>query len=523
MGSGRIPPTPTRPCGYAAPAHPGDGATSVRPHSTMSATATGSTAGSRAFTYDTAGNMTGRPGPTGAAQTLTWDETGNLVDVSQGGVSVAKMVYGATGDRLVRQQNGATTVFVAGAQVTLTGTVVSATRYYSHHGQTVAARSGNTNADVTTLVPDWQGTTHMQINNSTGAITVQRQDPYGQPRGSAPTGWVGERGFVGGIKDATGLTRVGARDYDPVLGQFVTTDPQSGLDDPSQANAYAYAGNNPVTMSDPSGLKPLADGNYIYKGSNEAGWSLYTKPVVDKKGKVVKPAKLVLKENAPVKTKPSTTPKSKYPLLVLTKPAASPKKPANPALPTPPELKPLSAIPLRPVTRDVGGYCASFGGQVTLVSGGVSMCEVFDPGANQHAWLLSVNPLGFSDASMIPGKDGMRVGKLGAGASALVGPAFGRVTSDQGLAGLAGFTSQVGGSFGDGWALGSSYSSWPGSGSSLTFFGAGAGAGVTTRGKPGKIDGSVGAQPFGYSWVWVDPLQTCPAGEFPTSGGCFIK
>ena len=38
-----------------------------------------------------------------------------------------------------------------------------------HAGQTVAVRTGASNDTVTTLVADWQGTTHHQITNSTGA------------------------------------------------------------------------------------------------------------------------------------------------------------------------------------------------------------------------------------------------------------------------------------------------------------------------------------------------------------------
>ena len=103
------------------------------------------------------------------------------------------------------------------------------------------------------------------------------QDPYGNSRGTPPS-WIGERGFVGGTKDATGLTRIGARDYDPVLQRFITVDPLQDLADPLQWNPYLYANNSPITKSDPTGLwgggPSLIDGIYrpIYykdkKGKN---------------------------------------------------------------------------------------------------------------------------------------------------------------------------------------------------------------------------------------------------------------
>ena len=51
------------------------------------------------------------------------------------------------------------------------------------------------------------------------------------------------------VDPATGLYYANARWYNPSLGVFATTDP--ALADP---NTYRYAGNNPVTNTDPSGM-----------------------------------------------------------------------------------------------------------------------------------------------------------------------------------------------------------------------------------------------------------------------------
>ena len=51
------------------------------------------------------------------------------------------------------------------------------------------------------------------------------------------------------VDTATGLYYNNARWYNPSLGVFVTTDPVAA--DP---NTYRYAGNNPVTATDPSGM-----------------------------------------------------------------------------------------------------------------------------------------------------------------------------------------------------------------------------------------------------------------------------
>jgi RHS repeat-associated protein len=45
-------------------------------------------------------------------------------------------------------------------------------------------------------------------------------------RGTTGAGWQGTKGFVGGTTDATtGLTHLGARDYDPTTVRFISVDP----------------------------------------------------------------------------------------------------------------------------------------------------------------------------------------------------------------------------------------------------------------------------------------------------------
>src|SRR5690606_9919060 len=67
--------------------------------------------------------------------------------------------------------------------------------------------------------------------------------------------WVDDRGFLGKTHDEdTGLTHVGAREYDPVLGAFLSVDPLLEPQKHQSLNGYGYAENNPVTLSDPTGM-----------------------------------------------------------------------------------------------------------------------------------------------------------------------------------------------------------------------------------------------------------------------------
>ena len=53
---------------------------------------------------------------------------------------------------------------------------------------------------------------------------------------------------------APDLTHLGAREYDPNTGRFISVDPLMDLSDPQQMHGYAYANNNPVTFNDATGL-----------------------------------------------------------------------------------------------------------------------------------------------------------------------------------------------------------------------------------------------------------------------------
>lgn len=98
----------------------------------------------------------------------------------------------------------------------------------------------------------------MTVNAATQQAAIRRETPYGTPRGAQPA-WPNDKGFVGGTKDNTGLTHLGAREYDPAIGRFISVDPVLDLADPQQMNGYNYSNNSPVTASDPTGLKQCGD------------------------------------------------------------------------------------------------------------------------------------------------------------------------------------------------------------------------------------------------------------------------
>ncbi|MET8360816.1 RHS repeat-associated core domain-containing protein [Micromonospora sp. NPDC005171] len=239
----------------------------VRPHAVTNVKTVNPdrTTVSNKYEYDKSGNTTCRPSFNRASNNcvtgannhiLGWDAEGKLATVSVAGNPVETNIYDTDGVRLIRKDTTGTTLYLPGQEIRFQGGVTTGTRYYDFAGTTIASRTaGSAVTDLTWLYSDHQGTQQIAINAGTQTVDTRRQTPYGAPRGTNPA-WPNSKGFVGGDKDPTGLTHIGAREYDPALGRFVSVDSIMDLADPQQWNGYAYANNSPVTSSDPSGLIP---------------------------------------------------------------------------------------------------------------------------------------------------------------------------------------------------------------------------------------------------------------------------
>jgi len=227
--------------------YPAAGAT--RPHALSTVATSGVT---NSYSYDADGNAIGRT-IAGSAQTLTWDAEGHLAKVVEGS-KTSEFLYDADGNRLIRRDPDAVTLYLGATELKLTKSTsaVSATRYYKV-GSVTAVR---TSAGLTFEAADRLGTAQLSINATDLTAVQRRYLPFGELRGTAPT-WPTEKGYVAGTVDSsTGLTHLGAREYDADTGRFISVDPIIDFSSPQQMNAYSYANNTPLTLSDPSGLEP---------------------------------------------------------------------------------------------------------------------------------------------------------------------------------------------------------------------------------------------------------------------------
>ncbi|MEV7281484.1 RHS repeat-associated core domain-containing protein [Streptomyces sp. NPDC093111] len=281
-------------------AYPAAGA--PRPHSLSgTSTVTGGTGDPvpESYVYDASGNTTERhlnpePGTT-SDQVLDWDGQGQLnkitdtVKKTADGLTVttartSEYVYAPDGSRLLSKdvdsatpETESTTLYLGSTELKLTKGAAkpTATRYYAL-GAAVAVRTDDNK--VSFQVTDHHNTGTLDIDADGAVVDQRRQTPFGKQRGAAPTGWAGSRGFVGGTMDPTGLTHLGAREYDPATGRFISVDPVLATEDIQSLNGYVYSNNNPMTLSDPSGLRPdgICGGNSSTCRPSDAGNEMST-------------------------------------------------------------------------------------------------------------------------------------------------------------------------------------------------------------------------------------------------------
>ncbi|MFE7974337.1 RHS repeat-associated core domain-containing protein [Streptomyces shenzhenensis] len=269
--------------------YPATGA--ARPHSLTEVNQTGPSGTARtSYTYDSAGNTTGRT-ISGDTQRLDWDAEGHLAKVTQPVPDkpdeVTEYIYDADGNRLIARGPNETTVYLGNTELVLAkgATTPKATRYIDLDSGSQAVQSDDGKISIT--VADHLGTGQLAISVDSLGLSQRRTLPFGGSRGDSTGTWPGTKGYVGGTDDTntTGLTHLGAREYDPTTGRFISVDPLMDLANPQQHNGYAYAENNPVTNGDPSGLMacatPIECGGGAQYGNNTPTKKSGGKPLND--------------------------------------------------------------------------------------------------------------------------------------------------------------------------------------------------------------------------------------------------
>jgi RHS repeat-associated protein len=115
-------------------------------------------------------------------------------------------------------------------------------------------------ADTVTYFHNDVSGSPLAATDATGNLLwKENYKPYGEKLNQAAPSTSNKIGFHGKtFDDDTGLSYMGARYYDPVLGRFMGIDPLDFREDNLHSfNRYAYANNNPYKYVDPDGKDAL--------------------------------------------------------------------------------------------------------------------------------------------------------------------------------------------------------------------------------------------------------------------------
>ncbi|MGW6518943.1 DddA-like double-stranded DNA deaminase toxin [Streptomyces sp. NPDC054962] len=170
-----------------------------------------------------------------------------------------KYVYGGDGQRLMAISATERTLYLGESTISVNaaGGPAYTERYYSQPGAPTVMRhaQGTGTAELSVQITDQNGTAYANVALTSGnKVKFSKTDAFGVER-SEPGTWRSHQGYVSGDEDASsGLVHLGAREYDPSTGRFLSADPVLDLADPVQMNGYVYCENNPATFADPSGL-----------------------------------------------------------------------------------------------------------------------------------------------------------------------------------------------------------------------------------------------------------------------------
>lgn len=228
--------------------------------------------------YDAAGNQTGASSP----DQFKFDALGMVTEFQ--GLQRRAFIYDANDERI------ATVQFIGNQEVTrrytLRGADNKVLRELSYDvtagtwsfGKDYVYRGGTLLASFTDPSPTAAPDRHYHVDHlgsprliTDGAgfkVAAMTFAPFGREAAGSEVNaetLAARMKFTGHERDTTGLTDdlpldyMHARYYDPALGRFLSVDPASDsvwLAFTQSWNRYSYALNNPISVSDPTGLKP---------------------------------------------------------------------------------------------------------------------------------------------------------------------------------------------------------------------------------------------------------------------------
>ena len=224
------------------------------------------------YTYDKLGERTKATPEAGPATTYGYDQAGGLTSVErpeEGEVPAINesFTYDGTGIMVSKTSGVSTSHFTwdVGAELPLLLADDQNSYIYGPDGLPVEQVSSE--EEPTYLHHDQLGSTRVLTSVGGEASGTFSYGAYGTPAGSTGSATT-PMGFAGEYTDsASGLQYLRARFYDPATAQFLTRDPLEVL----TREPYAYAFDDPINGTDPSGLFAEAIGCGVGEVVDPAG------------------------------------------------------------------------------------------------------------------------------------------------------------------------------------------------------------------------------------------------------------
>jgi RHS repeat-associated protein len=201
----------------------------------------GTNIASRSFTYDLENRPLSITGPSYVGTSIT---TGVVLP---GVTQTVRFDYGPDGERVSKALGAAQPTYFIGNDTEIDPFGVVTTNLHPD-----VRRVGTT---TEYMIKDHLATNRM-IYRQGATSGPNRHDygPYGLPLSGNGAVLPTSKGYINERFDLeTGLQYLHARYYDPNLGRFLTPDTWDPMLPGVDINRYAYAGNDPVNMSDPNG------------------------------------------------------------------------------------------------------------------------------------------------------------------------------------------------------------------------------------------------------------------------------